>query len=262
MTIKGIEPLFNKLLIVASGDDSRNLLFRKCQEFGCQVLIADHINRAIEIAQNEPALDVVLYEIAPGEKLSSSFDFLRVLQMTRREMPPIFLLCDEAESNLGSIFYEGVTGVFVKPLDVGDLTKAIAVSYAELLGHRDRQFKRRRLQYASVAYSSEATAFEGFATDISLGGMFIGSQWTLPNINQQIKFKLTIVGHSALSGGAIVRWVRPEVELGRPRGFGIEFRGVDQATLTSILQDPWRNDAESKAKVKDIWHVPGAPKDT
>lgn len=255
MTVTGIEPLFNTLMIVASGNESRQLLAQKCQEFGCKVLIAENINHAIEIAQTEPSIDVVLYEVAAGEKIVSCFDFVRVVRMSHREMPPIFVLCDEAESNLGNVFYEGVTGIFLRPLNVGDLTKAIAVAYAELLGHRDRQFKRRRLHYANATYSSDSLTLEGFVTDISLGGMFIGTQWELPKINQQIKFKLSIVGHSALSGGAIVRWVRPELELGRPRGFGIEFKGVDQATLTAILREPWRPDEDAKTKASDIWNL-------
>jgi CheY-like chemotaxis protein len=253
MNPDGIEPLFNKLLIVASGPEARSLLVKTCQEFGCQVLLADNNQFATEIVQNEPDIDVILYEVASGDKVIACFDFVRFVRMTHAELPPIFVLCDENDSGLGNVFYEGVTGIFMRPLNVGDLTKAIAISYSELLGHRDRLLKRRRLQYATVSYSIDAGPVIGFATDISLGGMFIGSHWELPAEGKLIKFKLNIVGHSALSGGAVVKWTRDKIEFGRPRGFGIEFRCVDQATLASIMREPWRNEEDEKWNANDIW---------
>lgn len=236
MKYDGIESLFDTLLIVAPGGQDQPALYSIYRDFGCKILLASSDEEALNIMKTEPQIDVVLFEVQSGKPVSSCFEFVRHVRKLNPDLPPIFVVCDGVEAYFGDLFYEGVAGVFMTPLDLGEFTKAVAVSYSELLGHSDRQFKRRQLQRAGVSYSIDSQSTSGYATDISLGGMFIGTMNLLPFKDQPIRFRLSIENHSALSGGAVVKWLRPQIVLGRARGFGIEFSGVDKTVLENILE--------------------------
>lgn len=182
-----------------------------------------------------PQIDVVLFNLEPGVQVSSCFDFVRHLRKSDPEWPAVFMVCDGVEGYFNNAFFEGINGVFVRPLNLGEFNKAIAIAYSELVGHRDRKFERRQLQRMEIVYSVGSQEAKGYGTDISTGGLFIGTMGILPFQRQTISFQMRISPETVLSGTAVVKWMRHQIEFGRPRGFGVEFAEVDQELLASIL---------------------------
>jgi CheY-like chemotaxis protein len=232
----GGKSLFDSLLVIGSDANGREQLCSALTGFGCKARFADNFEEAKKLFQIMPRIDVVLIDVPSGGIVNDTFDFVRQLRLIDGQATSVFVICDQSENNFMHAFYEGINGVFVRPFDLGSFTKALAIAYSELLGHKERKFRRYQVARVKIKYSVEGHASEGFAGNISLGGLFVGSNDPLPAIGETILFKMTrTFPNMDLVGSGIIKWVRPEIMYGRPRGFGIEFVDVDRTMLSKFI---------------------------
>jgi Tfp pilus assembly protein PilZ len=66
--------------------------------------------------------------------------------------------------------------------------------------------------------------------------MFISSMSELPKEGDVIKYKLMYRADEfiEISGAAVVKWLRPGLELGRPPGFGVQFDNPSESAKELI----------------------------
>ena len=84
----------------------------------------------------------------------------------------------------------------------------------------DRRYERR----VPIDFTYEGTSFGGHTRNISLGGVFIETEQTLPfGARLVLKFKVPTQTEPIEVDGQ-VRWL--EMEEGRLRGLGIRFEGL------------------------------------
>jgi len=236
MTNLGIDSLFDTILVVGPNGPERQEICASLGTFGCKIRFADNQDQAFKIVQTMPQIDVVLFNLASGVEVSTCFEFVRHVRKMDEQWPAIFMVCDGVEGYFNNAYFEGINGIFVRPLDLGELTKAIAIAYSELLGHKDRKHERRQLRRMEISYLVGTQEAKGFGTDISLGGLFIGTMGLMPFEKQAIQIKMPIKPGVELTGTAVVKWLRQQIEFGRPRGFGVQFTKVDEAVLASLLK--------------------------
>ncbi|MGQ0508431.1 MAG: TIGR02266 family protein, partial [Myxococcaceae bacterium] len=75
---------------------------------------------------------------------------------------------------------------------------------------------------------------EGFATNISAGGMFIRSRKPHP-VGTDVRFQIEIAnGLRVMKGTAVVRWIREPGDPTGSTGMGLQFKDVDADTQTLI----------------------------
>lgn len=223
-----------KLLIVGGNTASQANLSQIFQSLGCKVWIVENESKAIEAIKSEIQIDMVVLEIeAP---ISSAIEFVRNIRVERGELPAVFIVSDCTDPQFDAAYFEGVDAVFVRPLAAEELERGIAFSYAEALENDKRKHQRKRIRRARVLYEFDWKEVTGYATNFSLGGMFVGSMGEIPDKGQTIKFKLSIEDRDEeeLSGFAVVKWSRPKLSYGRPRGFGAEFVGLSEVSQKKL----------------------------
>lgn len=225
------------VLVVAENAEARNEMKSTFQMFGWQAVVAENPSVAMAALTKDPKINMIVVDVK--SPISGSFEFVREASRISESEKPIFLVCDRLDPYVNEAFYEGVEAVFVKPLTFESIAKGVAVSYASILGHTTRRHDRLRVRRARVTYEIGAEKILGYATNISEGGLFIGSMGTLPRSGQIIKFKMTIEGHD-IRGEGRVRWLRAKLEYGRPPGFGIQFVTMD-AKSSEIMKAIFAN---------------------
>lgn len=226
----------SKLLIVAPAGETRAQLAGAFRGIGCHALVVGDETQAIRTLQSNLKIDGILLEVEPP--ISCSFQFVRYVRSHVTEAPPVFLVTDRIDPHFDNAFFEGVEAIFVKPLMPDEVLRGVAYSSDTLLAQPIRNHRRKRIRRARVSYSVDSKNVLGYATNIGSGGMFIGSMDRLPSANQKIKFVLLSENSKAaeVCGVAIVKWLRPKIEHGRPRGFGVEFTELDQDTVKVVSE--------------------------
>ena len=224
------------ILIVSTSEASRQELASGLQSLGMKALMVATEEAAINSLQEVPPIEIVLFEVE--SPISSAFGFLRRVRALASAglAPAVILLADRIGPRFEEAYYEGAEAIFVRPIAIDELAKGIAFTFDSELVQAKRQHRRKRLQRARVAYShSEGLSISAYGTNISVGGMFIASMDDLPVSGQEIGFRLQFEAlKEEIQGNATVRWVRTKIDSGRPRGFGIEFKGLEAASLEKI----------------------------
>jgi uncharacterized protein (TIGR02266 family) len=99
----------------------------------------------------------------------------------------------------------------------------------------DRRYDRR----VAIDFSHEGTAYAGHTRNISLGGVFIETEQTLPfGARVLLKFKVP-TQNEAIEVEGQVRWL--EMDEGRLRGLGVRFEGLrarDVWALNKFFEKP------------------------
>jgi uncharacterized protein (TIGR02266 family) len=99
----------------------------------------------------------------------------------------------------------------------------------------DRRYDRR----VAIDFSYEGTAYSGHTRNISLGGVFIETEQTLPfGAKLLLKFKVP-TQTEAIEVEGQVRWL--EMDEGRLRGLGVRFEGLrarDVWALNKFFEKP------------------------
>ena len=219
------------ILLIASSLKTREELAGIFQQYGCKSLMAGNDKEALDLIYHGIGVDVILKSVE--SPISSSFKFVRNAYLQFSDLPPIFFISNQLDPHFDNAFFEGVEAIFVEPIQPDELVEGVAFSLEALMNQRERKHRRQRIRNVKVSYNVGSSQNSGYATNISTGGMFVGSMLTLPNPGQLINFRLSSEGQNKieLSGFAIVRWLRQKMKHGRPRGFGIEFVGLDVDAL-------------------------------
>ena len=237
---KILKSLFGKtVLIVCNNAETREMIAGAFQNFNCKVLLAGKEYEAVTLIHTNPTIEVVIVEV--DTPISQGFEFLEKIRSLDVERPPVFFVSNQRDSHFDEAFFLGVEAIFLKPIHFDELVKGVAFSHELLMEqHSGRVHRRRRIRRAKAVFTNESTgmASHGYVTNISIGGMFICSMYSLPAANQVIDFKLQYDGEQMveLSGRAAVRWLRPIAHYGRPPGFGVEFKDLDE-TAKKIVSD-------------------------
>jgi uncharacterized protein (TIGR02266 family) len=102
-----------------------------------------------------------------------------------------------------------------------------------------RRSDRRYERHVPIDFSHEGSSFHGSTRNISLGGVFIDTEQTLPfGAKVTLKFKVPTQSEPIEVDGQ-VRWL--EMEDGRLRGIGIRFEGLrarDVWALNKFFEKP------------------------
>ncbi len=102
----------------------------------------------------------------------------------------------------------------------------------------DRRYERR----VAIDFTYEGTAYSSHTRNISLGGVFIDTDRTLPfGARLGLKFKVPTQAEPIEVEGQ-VRWL--EMEEGRLRGIGVRFEGLrarDVWALNKFFEQPLEN---------------------
>ena len=106
-----------------------------------------------------------------------------------------------------------------------------------MVEHRrsDRRYERR----VAIDFTHEGTSFSSHTRNISLGGVFIETDQTLPfGARVALKFRVPTQAEVVEVDGQ-VRWL--EMEEGRLRGIGVRFEGLrarDVWALNKFFEQP------------------------
>lgn len=224
------------VLIVAQDAKTRESLAGAFQSFRCNVLLAADEANAISLLETNPQIEIIIVEV--NSPIARGFPLLDKIRSLDVERPPIFFVSDKKDEDFDEAFFHGVEAVFLKPIHFDEVVKGVAFSYGMLMDNANRQHRRRRLRRARAQFSVESgeAPSTGYVTNISLGGMFISSMALLPSSNQVVTFKVQYEDEKVyeVTGRAVVRWLRPMSEYGRPPGFGVEFMNLDAESTETI----------------------------
>jgi len=202
-----------------------------------QCALQMNLSEALGYLASGKKVDAILYEV--DSPISSGLDFLSRVLAIDGSSAPVFFVSDKLDQQYYEAFFQGVEAIFFKPLEVEKVLKSIAFSLSMLTDQSMRQHPRRRLKRARIQYSpSEGLPANGYVADISAGGMFISSMSELPKEGDIIKYKLMYRADESIeiNGSAIVKWIRPGLELGRPPGFGVQFDNPSERAKELILR--------------------------
>lgn len=226
--------LLNKTILIVSANAAEDLS-DTFNGFGCKSVFVGKPANVIDSIKENIAIDMVVLDVTLP--IINGLQLVRQIRALKEDVPAIFVICDGVDSTLDEAFFEGVDAIFVRPLDLDELEKGVAFSYSEALENSSRRHVRKRVYRARVSYEFDWQKGKGYATNFSMGGMFVGSMDELPNRFQKIKFTVTFEneGQELISAG-VVKWCRSRLTFGRPRGFGVEFNELDQATLKKFKQ--------------------------
>lgn len=202
--------------------------------FGGQAVRADFELGSIAEKLALHAVDAIVLEVDPP--IADVFPFVRKVRTVMKKPTPVFLICRGPVIDSGEAFFEGIESVFARPISDEDIAKGIAFALECRKGHNERKHERTSVVRARVTFKAGSIETSGFATNFSRGGMFVGSMGALPKPGERIEFTIYIDdGPGAeVSGQGIVRWLRPNIQYGRPRGFGLQFDGLDAGSLAII----------------------------
>ncbi len=245
MTNSAINNLFGRKILVASQNpQTRDLLATAFRKFLCNVIETNSKAGVAEALETYPDVEVVIYDTVAT--ISDAIELLQKVSTDAVVRVPLFLITNRTDESLDEVFYHGVEGVFNEPLHFDELVKGVAFSYGLFLNSPNRLYYRQRVRMTKASYSLASSPVplsrtNGNVTNISSGGMFISSNDSLPAANQIVEFRLESQGGEVIevSGRAVVRWLRPFREYGRPPGFGIEFTELTELDRETI-EKLWR----------------------
>jgi DNA-binding response OmpR family regulator len=232
-----LSTLFGRtVLIVEKSPQVRETIAGAFQNFRCHVLLASNDTDAFNLLHTHPEIDFVIIEV--GNPISAGFPFLEKLRAFDDQRPPVFFIADKRDGHFDEAFFMGAEAIFLQPIHFDELVKGVAFSYEMLMDHAERQHKRRRMRRAKIQFSNQSTGLSsnGYVMNLSKGGMYICSMYNHPAANQIIEFKMAYESEPPIeiTGLATVRWLRLLSEYGRPPGFGVEFKNLDEKAQESI----------------------------
>jgi len=108
------------------------------------------------------------------------------------------------------------------------------MSSAAIKGGAERRIDRRTSVEVRVDLFSDDTFFTGFTENISQGGLFVATSAPFA-IGDELEIRLTLMGTSARTYRAVVRWVRPTGGSGGlPGGMGVQFLDLSEPERVAL----------------------------
>lgn len=138
---------------------------------------------------------------------------------------PVYVITTAAQRDHHDAFYQGAECIFDLETDFNTLLTEISASLNELEEARLRKHGRRTFTRVRAEIETSLGKIDGYAKNISRGGVFVGTAGLLPSLNEKVRVLLKFEGSQTpiITGKAIVRWRRDEIQGGKPKGFGLEF---------------------------------------
>lgn len=223
------------VLVVDDEADLREILRMDLEDHGFQVAEAHSGNSAIAYCEKNH-VDLVLSDMRMSD--GSGIDLIKGLRARHFEKPVVLFISGFSDAPPEEIYELGAGGILAKPWDVDELIEAIR----RLLQDPSTRWVRKANRF-SVGYSIEikGTEFGDVQSreviNLGRGGMFVASDKELPPVGQLVEFSFTAPRGAKVAGHGVVRWLRHQSDDNDLRGYGVEFKEIDESYLQPLLHD-------------------------
>ncbi len=199
-----------------------------CTEFKQQayeVFLASSLKEAGELCQREKPEVIVADHIQSDGNFFDFYDSLKA--SSGKETPPVAILLTEPNSALTPEVAIAMGGwaVFTKPFQI----KSLFYSVEDAVFSRKQGYTKRldeRIDLTSrlnIKLPDSQRVISTFSTNISFGGFFATLANNIPEVGQEVEFRLMFSSQEAIDGKGRVAWVRKEAKVGEQIGFGVQF---------------------------------------
>ena len=224
------------ILIVDDEADLREAIAFDFRRKKFNVLTASCGNDAIKIVERE-RIDLVLSDVRMPN--GDGIELLDRIKDRNVFLPVVMFITGFTDITLDEAYDRGADAVFSKPFDRKVLMEAVL----RAVQPPDRRFLRKvsRVEFelpVGVKFLKSSFSFESKARNIGRGGMFVELADRLPEINEEVEFKIESTVHPEvkIEGRGIVRWTRTIQTSPYPAGCGIEFFELEPRSNSRITE--------------------------
>ncbi len=227
-----------RILIIGSDEAARAELAQLFAGLSCEIKMLNNSSDALESLALPPRPDILI--LASEASIMKTLPFIDQVSVQTDATLPVFLVTNSihTDTDIDEAFFRGVESVFFHPLQPEVFLRAINFALEMHGENSTRQHRRRRIRRAKLEYLNESTGLtsSSYVMNISEGGMYVCSMYNHPEKLHRITFRIHRDGGGSkeIVGSGLVRWLRPSSELGRPPGFGVEFKQLDSQALQEI----------------------------
>jgi DNA-binding response OmpR family regulator len=221
----------SSLLIVGKESSDRLMVSQHFEGLNCQIEMMESSNNALAAVGKNSSYNAIILIVE--QSLSEVLPVVGQIDKVTQSTMPIFLFSKqiEVDVDIDEAFFRGAEAIFFQPLKSDELLRSISFSLQMKSDHPDRQHRRRRVRRAKVEFLNDTTGLvsSGYVMNISQGGMYVCSLFNHPSKFHGITFRISAADEDGkeILGRGIVRWLRGAPDLGRPPGFGVEFKELD-----------------------------------
>jgi CheY-like chemotaxis protein len=226
------------VILIGNDEAARIEIAKFFQGLSCEIKMMDNSSEALESLTAQARPDILI--LASESSIMKALPFIDQVSIQTDATLPVFLVTNSihTDTDIDEAFFRGVEAVFFHPLQSEVFLQAINFALEMHGENSSRQHRRRRVRRAKLEYLNESTGLtsSGYVVNISEGGMYVCSMYNHPEKLHRITFRIHRDGGGAkeIIGSGLVRWLRPSSELGRPPGFGVEFKQLDSQALQEI----------------------------
>jgi two-component system response regulator (stage 0 sporulation protein F) len=230
-----VDPKSKIVLVVDDDADLREAITYDFKRTGYQTLQAANGRVAFDLIE-KTHVDLVVSDVKmPGGDGRELLDRIRIRNV---DLPILMFITGFSDFSIEEAYQRGANALFTKPYN----RKLFMAAVQRVLTPREERWKARvnRIEVdlkVDVLIGNENLK-EARVVNLGQGGIFIGYSGVMPDVESTVAFKLTSTfgAGAMMRGSGIVRWVRNEPIEAYPRGFGLEFAGLDDSTCSEILR--------------------------
>jgi CheY-like chemotaxis protein len=236
-----------KVLVVAADTASRDAVAEEFQKAGCSVLSLTGGVEAYEAARDR-SVDAVV----TSARLSNG-DATRLLNDIRRinyETPVVLYGAGSEEISANEAIHVGFSAHFRQPYPTSALAEAVSRSLRFVEERKKKKVERVAVAgQAELSFGEPPLRLRAPVLNLSRGGIFVSIDRDFPQPETLVAYELFLADDSkpALSGNALVRWVRDNPRGGQMPGVGLEFHDLPASALALIEEHMRRADARRNA---------------
>ena len=183
-------------------------------------------------------VDVIISDVRMAD--GNGVDLVEKIRASDKEMPLILFVSGFSDYDVDFIYDLGVDAVFVKPVKFLSILKFLEhrlVPVQERLKPNQKYERYSTLDEISLTLDVGISEADPKIVNIGRGGMFLALNEQMPELGDQLSFKITMPTDSIpriMEGMGIVRWRRTSAK-DAPRGVGIEFMELSEESLKGLL---------------------------
>ena len=234
-----------KFLAASQDKTVINLLCSEFKHLGYTTYGAQSL-KELEIVQNHEKCDVIVSDHLFQD--GNFFDYYDQLKtQLKKDLPVAIILTNPQEKMTSDVSIAmGAYAVFNKPFDLKNLYEAVEnATFARREGLMRRIDERVplvcRLEYK---LKIEQNWYSGFSNNISFGGFFAVATEHIPEIGEEISFRLQFTQAQSIEGVAKVMWCRKTPKNGEQMGFGVNFTEGREKYVNFLV--PLLNEARTR----------------
>lgn len=218
-----------KILVVDDEEDIREAVGEFLEDEGFQVFLASSGNEGFEKVNGE-GIDLIVSDINMPN--GSGVELLDNIKGENLEKPVLVFMTGFANISKEEAFAKGAERVFPKPVDYDALIEAVKELVESKVKLWQRAYERKDVNL-EVKVESLGRAIETRTLNIARGGMFICLNKDLPQIGDELNFKINFSDENEypFEGRCVVRWVRHESEEDLQQGVGVEFMNLPEDSI-------------------------------